>query len=75
MTEEDGEHYENNNICRFCHIKNLTTKIEDHCHVTGVFSGPAHNICDVNLQKAKVILFRLYFTILVAMIVILLKGK
>ena len=49
MTQEDDEDHRNNNICRFC-IKNIESdKVEDHCHLTGQYRGPAHNICNINV--------------------------
>ena len=44
MTKEDGEDYRNNNICRLCEKEVLSDKFRDHCHLTGNYRGPAHNV-------------------------------
>ena len=52
MTQEDEEDYKNNNICRFCE-KNITSdKVRDHCHLTGKYKRPAHNVCNINVRQA-----------------------
>ena len=70
MAEKDEEDYKNNNICGFCEKNIESEKVRNHCHLTGKYRGPAHNTCNVNVTKIKVILSLLYFTILVIMIVI-----
>ena len=59
MTEEDEEDYKNNNNCRFCEGEILSDKVRDHCHLTGKYRCPAHNICNltVSQQKSNIILF------------------
>ena len=76
MTEEDEEHYKNNNTCRFCEKNIESDKVRDHCHLTSKYTGPAHSKCNIKVtQNQKVILSHLHFTILVTMIVIcFLKG-
>ena len=70
MTEENEEGYKNNNICRFCEKEILSDKVRDHCHLTGRYRGPAHSKCNINVTQEKSNSLRLYFTILVNMIVI-----
>ena len=53
MTEEDGEHYKNNNTCRFCEQNIESDKVRDHCHLTGKYRGPAHNTCIINVIKKQ----------------------
>ena len=48
MTQEDKEDFENEKICRFCEKNIESDKVRDHCHLTGKYSGPAHNICNIN---------------------------
>ena len=69
MTEEDKEVFENNNTCQFFEKIIESDKNTDHCHSTGKFRGPAHNICNT-LRRNKVILYQMIFTISVFMIVI-----
>ena len=50
MKQED-EDFKNNNICRFCEKKILSDKVRDHCLLTGKYTGPAHNICNINVKQ------------------------
>ena len=51
MTEEDVEDYRINNICRFCEKNIESDKVRDHCHLTGKYRRPAHNICNINVTQ------------------------
>ena len=51
MTQEDEEDYENNNICRFCEKNIESDKVRDHCHLTGKYKCPAHNVCNINVKQ------------------------
>ena len=53
MTEEDEEHYKNNNICRFCEKEILSDKVRDHCHLTSNYRGPAHSKCNINVTQKQ----------------------
>ena len=53
MTQEDEEDFRNNNICRFCEKEILSDKVRDHCHLTGSYRGPAHNICNINVTQKQ----------------------
>ena len=75
MTQKDKEDFENNNICRFCEKEIISEKVRDHCHLTGKYRGPAHNVCNIILNRKIVILYHFFFIILVITIVIcFLKG-
>ena len=51
MTEEDEVDFDNNNICRFC-VKNIgCDEVRDHCHLTGKYRGPSHNVCNENVKQ------------------------
>ena len=52
MTKEDEEKYKNNNLCRFCEKNIESDKVRDHCHLTGKYRGPSHNICNINVRQA-----------------------
>ena len=51
MTQEDEEENRNNNICRFCERNIESDKVRDHCHLTGKYSGPAHNTCNIYVKQ------------------------
>ena len=53
MTEEDEEHYKNNNICRFCEKNIVSDKVRDHCHLTSNYRGPAHSKCNINVSQKQ----------------------
>ena len=51
MTKENEEDLKNINICRFCEKEIIFDRISDHCHLTGKYRGPAHNICNINVNQ------------------------
>ena len=51
MTQNDEEDYRNNKICRFCEKEILSDKVKDHCHLTGFYRGPAHNVCNIGVTQ------------------------
>ena len=51
MSEEDEEDYRNNNSCRFCEKNIESDKVRDHCHLSGNYKGPAHNVCSINVKQ------------------------
>ena len=53
MTDEDEEDYKNNDICRFCEKEILSDKVHDHCHLTGIYRGPAHSKCNINVTQKQ----------------------
>ena len=52
MKQEEEEDFKNNNICQFCEKEILPDKVRDHCHLTGKYQGPAHNVCNINVRQA-----------------------
>ena len=64
LTNEETEFYENQKVCHI-YKKELSTdkndkntfklyhKIRDHCHYTGKFRGPVHNICNLRYKIPK----------------------
>ena len=53
MTQKDEEDYQNKNICRFCEKDIESGKVRDHCHLTGNYRGPAHNVCNINVTQKQ----------------------
>ena len=53
MTDDDEEEYRNDNVCRFCEKEILSDKVRDHCHLTGSYRRPAHNICNINVTQKQ----------------------
>ena len=51
MTDEDEEDYRKNNICRFCEKNIESDKVRDHCQLTGIYRGPAHSKCNINVTQ------------------------
>ncbi|GBN06597.1 hypothetical protein AVEN_226359-1 [Araneus ventricosus] len=62
MIDFDKNHYKRTNICHICENEILkdspddeNKKVIDHCHLTGKYRGPAHNICNLNYKIPKFI--------------------
>ena len=53
MTTQDGEIYNNLQICWIWKEDLNTNKVGDHCHITGKFRGAAHNQCNLKLKIQK----------------------
>ena len=53
MTQENEEDFRNINICRFCEKIIESDKVRDHCHLTGKYRGPSHNVCNTNVTQKQ----------------------
>ena len=51
MTHKDKEDFENNISCIFCEKNIESDKVRDHCHLTGKYRGPSHNVCNINVKQ------------------------
>ena len=55
-TQQEDAH----RFASFCHIceqkfDENDVRVRDHCHLTGKYRGPAHEICNINYQDSRVI--------------------
>ena len=60
MTEEQELEFENAMTCWICEKRFDNDDVEnnkvcDHCHYTGKYRGPAHNLCNLKLRKDKTV--------------------
>ena len=53
MTTKDEEDFKNKNNCRFCEKNIECDKVRYHCHLTGKYRSPAHNICNINVTQEQ----------------------
>ena len=53
MTEKDEELFKNINICRLCDKEVFSDKVRDHCHLTSIYRGPAHNTSNNNVTQEQ----------------------
>ncbi|KAK3700421.1 hypothetical protein QZH41_004481 [Actinostola sp. cb2023] len=53
MTEESREDYENATECFICNRKLKDDKVRDHDHLTGLYRGAAHEVCNLNYRIPK----------------------
>ena len=53
MTDENEEDFKNDDICRFCEKKIESDKVRDHFHLTGIYRGPAHSICNISVTQKQ----------------------
>ena len=52
ITEEEEEQFNKASDCWICGKKlNIQDKVKDHCHYTGRYRGPAHNIYNLKYSK------------------------
>ena len=52
LTKEDEKNFQESEKCHICNKKyrNKSTKVRDHCHVTGKYRGSAHQTCNLNFR-------------------------
>lgn len=52
LSSADKIQFAINNTCHICGkpIENVEEKVRDHCHLTGVYRGPAHNNCNLQFK-------------------------
>ena len=52
FTADDEVHFECAQVCHICQqiIVNDSDRVRDHCHLTGVYCGVAHNACNLNYR-------------------------
>lgn len=55
MTISDEEQFQKESACHICgkEYKNNDIKVRDHCHITGVSRGSAHQDCNLNFQPTN----------------------
>ena len=58
LTKEEKINYNDQKVCYICKkefdtIHKKHYKVRDHCHYTGKYRGPAHNICNLRYKAAK----------------------
>ena len=49
MTKDDEEKFQKTNICNKIYTE-TDAKVREHCHITGVYRGSAHQDCNLNFQ-------------------------
>jgi Recombination endonuclease VII len=56
LTSNELHEYDNTNICHICkEIIDSDEKVQDHCHMTGKYRGPAHKYCNIQFRVPKII--------------------
>ncbi|XP_033741829.1 uncharacterized protein LOC117328409 [Pecten maximus] len=50
MTGSDWQSFKTAVDCHICGKELGDDRVRDHCHVTGTFTGPAHNDCNINYK-------------------------
>ena len=59
--------YDNSTLCHICNEELGKDRVRDHCHLTGMFRGAAHEICSLKYKVSGS--SQLYFTTCHAMMV------
>ncbi|XP_046737552.1 uncharacterized protein LOC124406243 [Diprion similis] len=49
--------FENAEVCHICELKfvHLNDRVTDHCHVRGLYRGPAHSNCNLNYKLNRTV--------------------
>jgi hypothetical protein len=50
ITEEQEAEFQEATHCWICEKELGNDRVRDHCHVSGLYRGPAHNDCNLNLR-------------------------
>ena len=53
MTMHDKMTYDNYTLCHICNEELGKDRVRDHCHLTGMFRGAAHEICNLKYKVPK----------------------
>ena len=55
ISQDEKILFEEAKICHICETELLKDKVRDHCHFTGQYRGAAHNKCNINCRKPRVL--------------------
>ena len=55
ISQDEKILFEEAKICHICETELLKDKVRDHCHFTGQYRGAAHNKCNLNCRKPRVL--------------------
>lgn len=57
LTAEQRKHFEDSLFCYICTkpFTSVDVKVRDHCHLTGLYRGSAHQSCNLNYKDSHVI--------------------
>ena len=53
MTMHDKTAYDNSTLCHICNEELGKDRVRDHCYLTGMFRGAAHEICNLKYKVSK----------------------
>ena len=56
LTKEEQLSFKNAKYCHICGGELEKDRVRDHCHFTGNYRGAAHNKCNLNCRKPRVLL-------------------
>lgn len=55
FNDEDAKAYSQASHCHICQQLLFFDRVKDHCHLTGIFRGAAHQICNLQFKVPKLI--------------------
>ncbi|XP_075158048.1 uncharacterized protein LOC142231318 [Haematobia irritans] len=55
LTPAEEFAFYNAELCHICDKSLEDDRVRDHCHITGIYRGPAHNRCNLNYKVPKFI--------------------
>ena len=66
LSDEEQVHHKKATTCYVCncYFTLENRKVQDHCHVTGIYRGAACNICNLGMKITKTLKLFLLFSII-----------
>ncbi|XP_046743273.1 uncharacterized protein LOC124409598 [Diprion similis] len=57
LSGQQQTEFENAEVCHICELKFVhpNDRVKDHCHVTGLYRGPAHSNCNLNYKLDRTV--------------------
>ena len=55
LTQDEQKSFGKAKFCHICNKELLKDKVRDHCHFTGQYRGAAHNSCNLQCRKPRIL--------------------
>ena len=55
LTQDQQKSFDKAEYCHICNTELLEDRVRDHCHFTGQYRGAAHNKCNLQCKKPRIL--------------------